>query len=213
MEREYLLQLVQKEISPERYQHTLRVETIALEFAPRFRVAAPALSQAAILHDWCRETAPDLLLKLAGDFGIVIDDLEQAEPLLLHAAVAAAQAGRLGISDYEVLEAIANHITGGAGICRMAQLLFIADSIEPGRDYPAARMLRETARTMTLEEMLLAVYNQTVVYLMQNNYPLHPRTVAGRNELIMKGIILHEKTISHCLGGSPAEKGGKSANA
>jgi predicted HD superfamily hydrolase involved in NAD metabolism len=188
MERERLLQLVQTSISPERYQHTLRVEEIALELAPHFQVAASTLCQAVILHDWYRETAPDLLLKLAGDFGIVIDDLERAEPLLLHGAIAAAQAGRLGISDQEVLEAIAKHITGGAGLSRMAQLLFVADAIEPGRYYPEARALRETAQTMTPEELLLAVYNQTVIYLLQNNYPLHPRTVAGRNELIMKGI-------------------------
>lgn len=189
MERAKIIQTLNKYLSESRVAHCLRVEQIALQLAPHFGVAAELATPAALLHDLCREYSGDLLLKLAGNFGIVIDDIEKSEPLLLHGSVAAVLSrSDLGINDPEILEAITYHITGAPGVSSLTKLIYICDFIEPGRPYQTARTLREEAFSTNPEQLLLKVYNHTLRYLVHSGYLIHPRGVAARNELIMKGI-------------------------
>ncbi len=187
--RNDIISYLREHVSETRFQHCLGVEEIGLQLAPRFNLPQELIPPAALLHDLCREYDPELLLKLAGNFGIVIDDIEKAEPLLLHGAVAAATVRKeLGIEHPEILEAITFHITGAPNIAALAKLIFIADFIEPGRTYIVSRQLREEAFRIEPESLLLKVYNHTLMFVLNQGYLFHPRTVAGRNELIMKGI-------------------------
>lgn len=188
IDRSAILTKLAATVSPTRMNHCLGVEEIALQLADRFEVAIDFVTPAALLHDLCREYRPDLLLKLAGKFDIVIDDVQAAEPLLLHGLVASQIARReLGIVDPDILEAIAYHITGGPGLAPLAHLIFIADFIEPGRVYEVSRRLREEAFSLPPRELLLRVYNQTIAFVIANGYLIHPLSIAGRNELILKG--------------------------
>lgn len=188
-DRSSILEYLSRHVSKARLTHCLGVEEIALKLASRFDVLPEMVSPAALLHDLCREYNPELLLKLAANFGIVIDDIEKEEPLLLHGAVAAAQVREdLGIIQPEILEAIQYHITGAANITALTQLIFIADFIEPGRTYQPARLLRDEAFSLEPERLLLKVYNHAIIFVVSQGYLVHPRTMDGRNQLIMKGI-------------------------
>jgi predicted HD superfamily hydrolase involved in NAD metabolism len=190
MDRAQIIDNLSRQVSERRLDHCLRVESTALKLAPRFGLDPELVTPAALLHDLCREYREDLLLKLAANFGIVIDDIEKAEPILLHGAVAAVLARtELGIDNVDVLEAITLHITGGPGVSVLTKLIYIADFIEPGRTSPVAAILREKSSQMDPEQLLLKVYNRTLDFLVLKNYLIHPRGIAGRNELIMKGII------------------------
>jgi predicted HD superfamily hydrolase involved in NAD metabolism len=190
MDRTQIINKLSQQVSEKRLAHCLRVESIAQKLAPKLGIAANLVTPAALLHDLCREYTEDLLLKLAGNFGIVIDDIERAEPILLHGVVAAVLARQeLAIDHPDILEAISLHITGGPGVCALTKLIYIADFIEPGRLYPDATILREVALEIDAEQLLLRVYNRTLDFLVRKNYLIHPRGIAGRNELIMKGIV------------------------
>lgn len=187
--RSDILDYLSRYVSKARLDHCLGVEEIALKLAPRFHVPLEQASPAALLHDLCREFDPELLLKLAANFGIVIDDIEKAEPLLLHGPVAAMKVREdLKISQTEILEAIQYHITGAANISALSQLIFIADFIEPGRANEPAKILRNEAFSTEPEQLLLKVYNYAMIYVISQGYLVHPRTLEGRNQLIMKGI-------------------------
>jgi predicted HD superfamily hydrolase involved in NAD metabolism len=165
------------------------VESVALELADRFQTPSEIVSPAALLHDLCREYSREKLLKLAADFGIVVNDIERAEPLLLHGSIAAAIAEKnLGINNSLVLEAVRFHITGAPNMAPLAKLIFIADFIEPGRTFEQARILREMAFKLSPDQLLLKVYNRSIEFVIRQGYLIHPGTVAGRNELIMKGV-------------------------
>lgn len=188
-DRNVILEYLSRHVSKARLTHCLGVEEIALKLAPRFNVMPEMVPPAALLHDLCREYNPESLLKLAANFGIVIDDIEKAEPLLLHGPVAAAQVREnLRIIQPEILEAIQYHITGAANITDLTQLIFIADFIEPGRTYEPARVLREQAFLLEPGQLLLKVYNHAIIFVVSQGYLVHPRTMEGRNQLIMKGI-------------------------
>jgi predicted HD superfamily hydrolase involved in NAD metabolism len=189
VKRDDILEYLSRHVSKARLAHCLGVEEIALKLAPRFNVLPEQVSPAALLHDLCREFHPELLLKLAANFGIVIDDIEKAEPLLLHGPVAAAKIrDELGIDQPEILEAIEYHITGAANMKDLSQLVFIADFIEPGRTYQPARILRDEAFSLEPEQLLLKVYNHAMIFVISQGYLVHPRTMDGRNQLIMKGV-------------------------
>jgi predicted HD superfamily hydrolase involved in NAD metabolism len=189
MDRAEIIQYLSSNVSLPRLEHCIRVEETALELAPRFNVAPALVTPAALLHDLCREYKPDSLLKLAINFGIVIDDIERSEPLLLHGFVAAAMVEeRFRETEPSVLEAISFHITGAPGVSSLARLIFIADFIEPGRMNEQARILREMAPKIDPEELLLKVYNRTIIYVLNHGYLIHPRSILGRNELIQKGV-------------------------
>jgi len=191
-ERDQIIAFLSRHISGERLKHCERVEKAALELAGKFGVDPVKVTAAALLHDVCRECSPDLLLQLAFKFDILIDDIQRAEPLLLHGLVGAALVREeLGIRDESVLEAIRYHITGAPGIGPLAQLIFVGDFIEPGRTFEASRILREKAPGWEPEQILMYVYNQTLRYVIERDYLAHPDTVMGRNELIRKGVKTH----------------------
>ncbi len=199
MQRTDLIKVLANNLSEPRLNHCLRVEAMALELALHFQTPSELVSPAALLHDLCREYDRDKLLKLAGNFGIVIDDIEEAEPLLLHGSVAAAIVkNTLGINDPLVLEAISYHITGAPGLSPLARLIFVADFIEPGRTFKQARIIREQALILSPDEILLKIFNRSIEYVIKQGFLIHPRTVAGRNELIMKGV-LDGTSLGNCI--------------
>ncbi|NLW48343.1 MAG: HD domain-containing protein [Firmicutes bacterium] len=189
MQRTEIINLLSKTLSKPRFDHCLSVESMALELADHFHISSEILSPAALLHDLCREYSREKLLKLAAGFDIVVDDIEKAEPLLLHGSIAAAIAEKnLNINNSLVLEAVRFHITGAPNMAPLAKLIFIADFIEPGRTFEQARILREMAFKLSPDQLLLKVYNRSIEFVIRQGYLIHPRTVAGRNELIMKGV-------------------------
>jgi predicted HD superfamily hydrolase involved in NAD metabolism len=189
MERDQIIQILSSQVSERRLRHCLGVETIAMQLAERFGAPPELVPAAALFHDLCREYSVDSLLKLASKFDIVIDDIERREPMLLHGAVAAALLREeYGYGEPEVLEAVTFHITGAAGLSPLARLIFIADLIEPGRKINVSRLLRAKAEELSPEQLLLCVYNHTIKYLIKAGYAIHPRTIAGRNELIPRKV-------------------------
>lgn len=190
MNRNEIIKILTETLSKDRLNHCLRVETMALELASHFQTTPELVSPAALLHDLCREYNRDKLLKLAAYFGIVVDDIEKAEPLLLHGSVAAVIAKTsMNIDNPLVLEAIEFHITGAPGVSHLANLIFVADFIEPGRTFEQAQILREQALELSPDQLVLKVFNRTIQYVLKQGYLIHPRSVAGRNELIMKGVL------------------------
>jgi predicted HD superfamily hydrolase involved in NAD metabolism len=133
-------------LSDSRYEHTLRVADTAEDLARAHDLDADRARLAALMHDSARELGPDEFLKLAETWNLQVGESEQQSPKLLHGPVAAEMARELGIDDEEVLEALRAHTTGRPGMRPLALVLYVADKIEPARDYPSVGRLRDLAR-------------------------------------------------------------------
>ena len=133
-------------LSKERYEHTLRVADTAADLALAHDLDADMARLAALLHDAAREMDPEVFLNLANKWRLQVEDPEQQSPKLLHGPVAAELARReLGMDDEEVLQAVRAHTTGRPGMGPLALVLYVADKIEPARDYPSVGRLRKLA--------------------------------------------------------------------
>ena len=142
---------------------------------------------AAWAHDVARATRPKDLLRLAHELGLNPSEVEQAAPILLHGPLAARLlADRHGVEDPEVLATARWHSSGRAGMSALEKVLFVADKVEPGKsagrpNLDEARHLAET----DLDAAMLRLLDLQLHEAVQHGWPLHPDTVAARNELIL----------------------------
>jgi predicted HD superfamily hydrolase involved in NAD metabolism len=165
-------------LSEGRYGHTLRVADTAEDLA-RLHGLDPALARlAALLHDAARETKPEEFLRLAGAWGLHVGEPERRSPKLLHAPVAAELARReLGVEDEEVLGAIRAHTVGEPGMSPLALALYVADKIEPSRDYPSVGRIRDLSRR-DLAEAAAEPLRRVVAHNERRGREVHPSSRA-----------------------------------
>jgi predicted HD superfamily hydrolase involved in NAD metabolism len=139
--------LARSRLSEGRYGHTLRVADTAADLARVHGLDEDRTRLSALIHDAARETGPEEFLRLAQEWDLPVGEQERQSPKLLHGPVAAELARReLGVEDEEILEAVRAHTTGKPGMGPLALALYVADKIEPARDYPSVERLRRLAR-------------------------------------------------------------------
>jgi predicted HD superfamily hydrolase involved in NAD metabolism len=76
-----------------------------------------------------------------------------------------------GVEDEDVLNAVRYHTTGRAGMSRLEMIVFLADTLEPGRTYEEADELRALAFE-DLETGMLRVLEALGVYLKENGFEM-----------------------------------------
>jgi len=161
-------------LSERRYGHTLRVADTAGDLARVHGLDEDQARLAALLHDAARETGPEEFLRLAGEWGLSVGEPERQSPKLLHGPVAAELARReLGIEDEEVLEAVRAHTTGKPFMGPLALALYVADKIEPAREYPSVARLRALARE-DLHAAATESLRRAIAHNEQRGRPIHP---------------------------------------
>lgn len=175
-----------KRLSPKRLNHSIGVSQTAEELAVHFHCDREKAKLAGLLHDVAREVPKNELLPRTQAFGIVVNDIEEAEPVLLHAPLGARLAQtEFGIDDAEILQAIILHTTGGKGMTILDKIIYLADVIEPGRSFKGVNQIRKVAR-IDLDKALLAAIDQSLDYLIKGCGVIHPATIAARNEILLK---------------------------
>lgn len=168
-------------------EHVMRVVAEARHLAEVHRIDRDAVTIAALGHDLLRAHSDERLLRIADEQGYPADPVDRMEPILLHGPLAVPiLREQYKVIDADVLGAIAYHTTAHAGMTPLQKLIFVADKIEPHkRDRAPAQIDRviELAQT-DLNAAMLAYLDHHVLYALESGWPLHPHTVAARNELL-----------------------------
>ena len=173
-----------KRLSPKRLSHSIGVSQTAETLAVRFGCDKEKARLAGLLHDLAREVPMNQLLPRAQAFGIVVCDIEQAEPILLHGPLAAKMAhAEFGIDDTEIMQAIILHTTGGLNMTLLDKIIYLADAIEPGRRFKGADKIRLVALT-DLDKAVLSALDQSICYIVKRGGLIHPATIAARNQIL-----------------------------
>ena len=144
-------------LKPERIAHVAGCESEAVKLAMRWGEDPETAAEAGILHDITKKRNFEEQLILCGKYGIINDNLELNSPKLLHAKTGAALARDLfGVSD-RVYEAIRWHTTGKPDMTVLEKIIYLADYIEPTRDFPGVEKLRELCYEDIDEAMALGL--------------------------------------------------------
>jgi predicted HD superfamily hydrolase involved in NAD metabolism len=165
-----------------RYAHVLRVARLARRLARAHGVDADLALTAGLLHDLARlYSGPELLAQCAAR-GLAIDAFERANPIVLHARLGAELAReRYGIADPSVLSAIRKHTVGAAAMSELDRVVYLADGLEPGRDFPERGALERLAFD-DLASATLAVLRSSASYLRAHRLAVAPQTIAALNQ-------------------------------
>jgi predicted HD superfamily hydrolase involved in NAD metabolism len=168
-------------MSHERFMHSLRVAECSVILANRFGADILKAEIAGILHDCTRDLDLQQALIVANKFGIILDNVTKNSPGIIHAVTGEAVARyEYDITDREILDAIRYHTTGRAGMSLLEKIVFIADYIEPCRDFPGAAETR-TILEKSLDGAVLYAMESTIAYLLGKRMLIHPDTIDARN--------------------------------
>lgn len=127
-----------------RLAHIRGCEEEAARLANRWGADENRMRRAAILHDCTKYLSHEEHLEICDKYGIPLDPLERATDKLLHAKSGAALAKHIFGQD-DIYDAILYHTTARAGMSLEEKLLYIADYMEPNRDFPEVGELRRLA--------------------------------------------------------------------
>ena len=178
--------ILEQQLTPSRYQHSLGVADTAAALARRFGMNEERARVAGLLHDCGRAYETAALPMEARRRGIPIGKIESAMPLLLHAYVGAYLIYEVyGVNDAAIAQAVWRHTVGGANMTALDKIIYYADMVEPSRTYPEVEHLRELTRTASLDEMMLVGLTESIIFVAQKGGLIHPDTITARNELIL----------------------------
>jgi len=185
MKREKALELVKKQLTVHRYQHTLGVMETAITLAGQYGADVKKAEVAAIFHDYAKFRPKDEMREIIVSQGFPRDLLAfNAE--LWHAPVGAYLVEKeAGITDREVLDAIRYHTSGRADMTLLEKVIYLADYIEPGRHFPGVDEVREMVKE-NLDRALIKAVQNTILFLMKKNQTVYPETFFTYNNLINK---------------------------
>lgn len=169
--------------------HCERVAETAGELAARFGVDVESARLAGLLHDWGREDGDERLLAAAAQHDIPIDPVDRIVPYLLHGEVSAVEL-RDNWPDLpsEIVDAVSCHTFGRQGMTPLDKVVYIADTIEPGRDFPGVEDLRDMARGCTLGELFVATYARSLAGVIERRRPIHPGTAEVWNWIVTEDV-------------------------
>lgn len=155
--RKYYEQEVKQRVSKKRFEHSLRTADFAEKLAEIYGEEGEKAWIAGMLHDLGRELSYDALKRITA-VKYSITPWEETNPILVHGKAAAVIAEEeLGIEDTAILEAIAGHVTGQPGMSTLSKIIFIADYLEPGREYLQRNSGASLIGEADLDELLLFV--------------------------------------------------------
>lgn len=169
------------------HAHSVAVAKTAEQLAQRYGVDAEDAYVAGLLHDWSRGEDAEELLAAAHTLGIPCTAVDERVPYLLHGPVGAASVKeRFGELPERVIAAIAHHTFGAVNMSDLDKIVYLADTIEPGRDNPAAAALRDKVGACGLGELFEEAYAVSIRHLVDSGRPIHPTTVDVWNDLVAR---------------------------
>ena len=173
---------LKKRLKPKRFEHARGVSKTAASLAETYGVDVRKARLAGLLYgdDEIRERARALGVDV---HPYVLDTM----PRLLHGPTAAAELER-AYPDLpaDVVQAIARHTAAAVGMSDLDMIIYIADAIEPSRDFDGLDELRAAIGAVPLEELFMMTFNHILLTLVERRRRLHPATVEVWNHYVAR---------------------------
>ncbi len=172
-------------LEPKRVAHVAGCEQEAVRLARRWGADEDKAREAGILHDITKKEKLDEQLRLCEKYGIILDEMERHEGKLLHSKTGAGIAKYEFGCDDEVYGAIYWHTTGKEDMGLLEKVIYMADYIEPNRDFEGVEELRRLAYE-DLDRALEMGFKMSIDDMESRGIVPHARTL-GALRYITKG--------------------------
>lgn len=162
---------VKEHLKQSRYTHSLGVESISIDLAKKFSLNIDYAKYMSIFHDYSRYDSTLLDIPFIEQSGFTLIEEERKDPILLHGPLAASLFDNIaeGEVSKELKVAVRHHTLGNKEMGKYGAVLYIADFIEPGREYLSNYKRDEILSLDSLEEMVLEVINESSLLFKDDN--------------------------------------------
>ncbi len=172
-----------------RYNHTLGVVETAKKLAEINRISIEKAEIAALAHDVAKNLSLEKMQSIIDKNNLELTNTEKENSNLWHSIIAPIEArNKLEIDNEEILDAIRWHTTGKENMSILTKIIYIADMIEPGRDFPGVEKIRQTTFE-NLDAGVLLGLTESMKDLLNRNLIIDLNTIKARNYFLLKDII------------------------
>lgn len=172
---------LKSDLSAHRFEHVHGVVRAARVLAREHGVSIEKATQAALLHD-CAKKKEKHYFDAFLERGWVEKEDWKPSPVF-HAWLGARVAHFIyDVKDQEILRAIASHTTGREAMDDLEKIIYLADMMEPGRDFAGVQALR--ALYQDLNAALLFAMHSTLQKLEKEHRPVDPTTKKAYDYLL-----------------------------
>ena len=172
-------------LKPGRISHVLGCRDTAVELAKHWGADETDAARAALLHDVTKALPSRLQLTLCEEYGIMLDAFSRKNPKTLHALTGSLVADRIFGENEAVVNAVRHHTTGKADMNLLEKIIYVADYMEPNRNFPGVERLRSLAFS-NIDEALKLGLEMTLALLKEQGREISPESQEALNWLIRK---------------------------
>ena len=172
---EELEPIVIRLLHPNRVAHVLGCRDEAVRMAAHWGEDVTNAARAGILHDITKVLDGPLQLTLCAAYDKVLNDFSRKYPKTLHALTGSLVAEKIFGENEAVVQAICNHTTGRANMSTLEKIIYVADYMEPCRDFPGVEKLRELAYS-DLDAALKLGLEMTLQHLARQGNEVSPES-------------------------------------
>ncbi len=132
-------------LKPSRVNHVRGCRQEAVKLAKFWGADETDAARAGLLHDVTKALDGPLQIHLCQCYDVPLDEFSRQNPKTLHALTGSLVAQRIFGENKAVVEAIRWHTTGKADMTLLEKIIYVADYMEPNRDFPGVEKLRQLA--------------------------------------------------------------------
>ena len=177
---------LKENLKEQRYIHSLGVRDSSVSLADHYGEDKVKAEIAGLVHDCAKNLKNEDLLNMAIESGLYLDIVSKVEPQLLHGLCGSIIAEKtMGISDKYLLDSIIYHTTGRENMTRLDKIIYLADYIEPNRNFQGVDYLRNISY-IDLDKAMLYAFDITIKYVISKQKLIHMETIKGRNYILQR---------------------------
>lgn len=171
-------------LKPSRYGHTLGVVNTAIKLAKVYGEDIKKAEIAALCHDVAKNMSYEDMKKIINEEDIDLSVDEENSKELWHSIVAPILGKRVfEIQDEEILSAMRWHTTGKENMTNLEKIIYLADLIEPSRNFEGLEEIRRVSYE-DLNLAMLKALTHTTIYLLEQGYAVDLNSIKARNYLV-----------------------------
>lgn len=169
-------------VKAKRIPHIKGTEETAVALAKFWGVDPEKARRAAILHDCTKYWELEEQVATCDKYGIELDELERISVKFLHSKTGAALAKYVFGEPDDVYDAIFCHTTGKPGMNVFEKILYLADYMEPTRDFEGVEEMRRLVWE-DLDRAMIMGLEMTIEELKERGAIVHQNTQGTLDDL------------------------------
>ena len=178
--------ILKETLTEKRFKHSMGVMETAAKLAKIHGADVEKATIAGLLHDCAKNYPAQDMIALCAEYGIELDPVMKKATGLIHGLLGAELAKRkFGIDDDEIYDAIYYHTVGKPNMSLLTKIIYIADGIEPMRNFDGVDEIRKLAE-VDLDRALVVQIDYTIKSVLGKGRLLHTNTVDTRNYYLEK---------------------------